>query len=138
MDTGLLKACARLPLNDVGNGARFKTYFGSRAIWAPRVGWAVLLRGVWTLDLCEIEVRRMAHLVATLMVEEANHIAPGADLAGRRDDHLRFAVASGESARIDGMLREASVNLVGCLDVVRSRQSELRRILPKGVRHGHV
>lgn len=175
MDASLFRACARLPLNDTGNGARFKVYFGDRTRWSPRVGWGLLRCGRWMVDADGIEVRRLAHRVASFMVEEADHIEPDSDvarelrqlvarlaaidgrpglavvrgelrrrveaiegpLARRRADHRRFAVLTGTSARIDAMLREASVNLVGSLGRCRTVAAR-RPLVAEGVRHGHV
>lgn len=175
MDAALFRACARLPLNDTSNGARFKVYFGDRARWSPRIGWGVLRCGRWVVDPDGIEVRRLAHRVASFMVEEADHIEPDSDvsrelrqlvarlaaidgrpglavvrgelrrrveaidgpLARRRAEHRSFAVLTGTSARIDAMLREASVNLVGSFG--RRRVETARQpMVAEGVRHGHV
>jgi putative DNA primase/helicase len=145
----LLAACAKFELNDTGNARRFKAYFGDQAIWVPRVGWHVWTGKVWKLDADEVEVRRLAQLIAGRLLAEIGHIvldprrvperdalvAQIADLddspqsailkgdlrrrldalekpvAALRADHRRFARSTGNTARIDALLREAGVNL---------------------------
>lgn len=71
----LLAQCARLPLNDFGNGQRFELHFGGDVLWVPRVGWFVWTGQRWIKDKDEIEVRRRAQQLGRLISDEIPHVA---------------------------------------------------------------
>lgn len=64
------KICASLPLNDYGNGMRFKTHFGKDVLWVPRVGWFEWCGTHWKRDPDEIGLRRKAHQMTDLIAKE--------------------------------------------------------------------
>jgi len=150
---------AHYPLNDIGNGMRFETYFGDQALRVPRVAWHTWNGTHWARDDDELKVREMAQLVSPQILQELPHIAledwekraidglPVAraeakrlgDLAertheeeeelgrarasvsrgeaakkalgGRKAEHRRWSKTTGNSGKIDAMLKEAGVNL---------------------------
>ncbi len=66
--------CAALPLNDFGNGQRFAVHFGENAMWVPRVGWFTWDGRRWAKDADEIEVRKLAQKLGSLIEREIPHI----------------------------------------------------------------
>lgn len=66
--------CASLPLNDHGNGQRFVIHFGNDALWVPRVGWFTWDGRRWRKDQDEIEVRRLAQRLGSLIALEIPHL----------------------------------------------------------------
>lgn len=66
--------CAALPLNDHGNGQRFAVHFGADAMWVPRVGWFTWDGKRWRKDPDEIEVRRLAQRLGSLIALEIPHL----------------------------------------------------------------
>lgn len=62
--------CCGLPLNDYGNGQRFKAYFGENLMWVPRVGWFTWTGQVWRKDPDEIAVRSKAQRLGEMVVRE--------------------------------------------------------------------
>ncbi|WP_170133811.1 DNA primase family protein [Palleronia aestuarii] len=72
-------ACANFPLNDIGNGQRFVTYFGSDVIRVSRVGWFVWTEKVWKKDQEDGRgfsplVRALAQQISTKMAAEVPFI----------------------------------------------------------------
>lgn len=155
---------AGYPLNDIGNGQRFATYFGEDVVRVPRIAWHVWCGTHWAKDDDDLKIRAMAQSVSPRILDEIPHlvledwertaltrfaaakadvkrleaedelseeqeaelekakidVAKGAAakkaLAGRRQDHVRFAKSTGNSGRIDAMLREAGIPLARKLD----------------------
>jgi putative DNA primase/helicase len=63
------------PLNDIGNGLRFATYFGEDALHVQRVGWYVWDGLRWERDRDGVAFRRRAQRVSELMLHELMHLA---------------------------------------------------------------
>ena len=68
------RECAAFPLNDYGNGQRFYCHFGQDVIWVPRVGWFVWSGARWEKDADEIEARRRAQRLGSLIEREVPHL----------------------------------------------------------------
>ena len=66
--------CARLPLNDYGNGQRFVRHFGDDVMWVPRVGWFVWSGSRWEKDPDEILTRRHAQKLGGLIEQEIPYV----------------------------------------------------------------
>jgi putative DNA primase/helicase len=66
---------AAFPLNDIGNGKRFRTYFGEDIMFVPRVGWFAWDSIRWAKDADELVVRGKAQKVSELMLREIEHMA---------------------------------------------------------------
>jgi len=62
---------AQLPLNDYGNGQRLVIHFGGDLMFVPRMGWFVWTGKVWAQDFDGMRVRRFAHRIPPLILEEA-------------------------------------------------------------------
>ncbi len=157
---------AAFPLNDIGNGQRFVTYFGEDVLWVPRVGWFTWTGQVWRKDDDGLEVRAKGQKVSARMLTEIEHLVMAdweVSLLAREDDfkatiariekipvpdrsaddqhelikardrlqmvagakdrfakrktrHRSYAQTTGNSARIDALLKEASVTLARALD----------------------
>jgi putative DNA primase/helicase len=157
------RECAGFPLNDIGNGQRFRAYFGQDVMSVPRVGWYVWDGRVWAKDDDEIAVRGKGQQVSGLMEREVLHLVlsdrqmallaredavkaeydraaavtgedghPPEDakaamarlgveldliaklkrtLGDQRKAHRSYARTTGNSARIDALLKEASIAL---------------------------
>lgn len=67
---------ANLPLNDYGNGQRFKIHFGEDVIYVPRVSWFTWSGMVWEKDPDNLAVRRKAQKIAALIEAETKFIEP--------------------------------------------------------------
>lgn len=61
---------ARLPLNDIGNGRRFATYFGPDVMSVPRVGWYTWAGTHWAKDPDKLAVRAMAQTISERILGE--------------------------------------------------------------------
>lgn len=75
------RICAALPLNDYGNGQRFKIHFGNDALFVGRVGWHVWDEKRWLKD-DEIskgispQIRARAQKMGELIEAEIPHLEP--------------------------------------------------------------
>jgi putative DNA primase/helicase len=65
---------AAFPLNDIGNGKRFTTYFGDDVMSVPRVGWFAWDSTRWAKDDDKLAVRSKAQQVSDLMLREIEHL----------------------------------------------------------------
>lgn len=159
-------AASRFPLNDIGNGRRFVTYFGDSAMRIPRVGWFTWCGTHWKRDDDELAVRRLGQQISALMEREIERLtlddwqmqaldtldadeaelkrltankSPSEEeraalgeiemkvrkarglrayLSHIKKTHRAFAKSTGNSAKIDAMLREGSVSISHTLDAV--------------------
>lgn len=151
--------CGGYPLNDIGNGQRFKTYFGANVLSVPRVGWFTWAGFRWEKDEDKLAIRTLAQQVSSLMLKEVEFLVlepwekdrldalPSAraeaellqakaertaedeeklqalwakvrrgeeikKLVGkRRSEYRTFAKSTGNSAKIDAMMKEAEPGL---------------------------
>jgi putative DNA primase/helicase len=90
-DEALANECALFPLNDFGNGKRFKGYFGSECLFVPRVSWFVWEGRLWAQDDDQLEVRRFAQNVSAKISREAQYI--------RLEEWEEMQVEAGDQAR---------------------------------------
>lgn len=113
------RACAQLPLNDVGNGRRFVAYYGNDLIHVPRVGWFVWDGRRFGHDPDTIAARRLAQAVSGRIELEAAHLA----LSPRS-----MALLADEEA-VRGELARAEAEAGGeRTDAVRAARAKLDRI----------
>lgn len=66
----VLRSCASLPLNDFGNGQRFKAHFGQDVIWVPGIGWHVWRETHFAVDRHKIAVRGLSQRLGDLIARE--------------------------------------------------------------------
>lgn len=123
-------------LNDTGNAARLEARYGDRLMHVPEIGWHVWIRsgggGRWALSTST--ATRWAQRTAQLIGEEVEHAQVEADearrkveAAGGEDKELEARAkalaaqakaarewhrASGNAARVEGMLKMAAPNLL--------------------------
>lgn len=90
-DEALTNECALHPLNDFGNGKRFKGYYGSECLFVPRVSWFVWEGRLWAQDDDQLEVRRFAQKVSAKIAREAQYI--------RLEEWEEMQVEAGDQAR---------------------------------------
>ncbi|MBD3785647.1 MAG: hypothetical protein IE922_01575 [Sphingomonadales bacterium] len=90
--------CAKLPLNDFGNGQRFLEHHGDDVCNVPRVGWHLWTGTRWQLDPDEIAVRRLAQGVSSLIAKETRYL----DLGERQQEII--AAAEGAEAEIADLM----------------------------------
>lgn len=117
-----LQECAGLPLNDIGNGRRFRVHFGGEVLWVPRVGWFSWTGKVWKKDPDEIEVRKRGQQISELIEKEIAllvlsdwHMEMLAKKAALLDRRLILAQSAGEDGKlapeIEAELREVDQDL---------------------------
>ncbi len=113
------RACAALPLNDVGNGRRFVVYYGADLIHVPRVGWYVWDGRRYQHDPDAIAARRLAQQVSGRIELEAAHVSlsPRSMAMLAEEDEVRAALAQAEA--------EAGGEKT---DAVRAARAKLERI----------
>jgi len=92
-DEALAQACALFPLNDYGNGQRFKSYFGADCLFVPRVSWFVWTGKLWEQDDDQLETRRHAQQISSKISREAVYI--------RLEDWENDKIDAGDLARED-------------------------------------
>lgn len=90
-DEALANECALFPLNDFGNGKRFKGYYGGECLFVPRVSWFVWEGRLWAQDDDQLEVRRFAQKVSAKIAREAQYI--------RLEEWEEMQVEAGDQAR---------------------------------------
>lgn len=71
----VIRACALHPLNDYGNGLRFRAYFGRDVLWNPRLGWFTWQGKVWQQDPDDVAVREKAQQLSGLLASEIPFLA---------------------------------------------------------------
>lgn len=91
-------ACAKLPLNDVGNGQRLLLHHGADVCNVPRVGWHLWTGQRWQLDPDEIAVRRMAQGLSDLIAKETRYL-----VIGEQQQEI-IAAAEGAEAEIEDLM----------------------------------
>nr|WP_281374077.1 phage/plasmid primase, P4 family [Rhizobium rhizolycopersici] len=67
----ILENCAREPETDIGNARRFIERYGDRILHVTNVGWHGYTDGRWLEDASGAVVRRLAHLTAEFIDDEA-------------------------------------------------------------------
>lgn len=115
-DSGSLNLrCARLPKNDIGNARRLIERFGEDLLFVQDIGWHVWTGKLWNAERGEMEAQLRAHQVSQLVKDEAEALEEDGPWGGesekafaeRLERHHKWAIASGNSARVHALLREA-------------------------------
>lgn len=96
-----LSECAGFPLNDYGNGLRFRAHFGADTMFVPRVGWFTWSGQVWQKDDDQLAVRSHAQKLTDLIIREMPYLpmpeterallAQRNDIISRRSDLEKIA-----------------------------------------------
>jgi putative DNA primase/helicase len=98
---------AQFEQNDIGNAQRLINQFGDRLRYVVNVGWYAWDGRRWKIDEGEVAVKRFAHLTAKAIFAEVAFLAdPKAQEA-----RAKWAISSGYSARIAGMMSQAEPHL---------------------------
>jgi putative DNA primase/helicase len=103
-------AAAAFPLNDIGNGKRFATYFGEDVMSVPRVGWFSWDSTRWAKDVDKIAVRTRAQKVSDLMLREIEHMAVE-PWEKKRLDELPAAIAAAKGLEAQSRTPEQDAEL---------------------------
>lgn len=87
LDRERLEAAAREPLNDVGNAARMKLWFGADLFFVRDVGWHYWAGTHWELKGGDEYALRMAQMIGPLIIEETDMLSmwPHEDRAIERE-----------------------------------------------------
>lgn len=117
-----LDRSARLPLNDYGNGQRLMVHFGEDLMFVPRLGWHAWTGKVWAQDFDGMGVRRIAHRVPPLILEESVRLS----LSARDKEILRAAR--------DGADALTALELVASAERTPEQTMELGRLRALAVR----
>lgn len=109
---------AKLELNDVGNGERFMARYGRDALFVREVGWHHWDGKRWARAGADQAVRRMAHATARGILEEVDAVSHLMNRGGWPNEDgdpvalmqrlFGWATDSGDSGRLNGMLKEAA------------------------------
>lgn len=124
------RACAALPLNDLGNGRRLQAHFGEDLIWVPRVGWHVWDGTRWAADPDAIAVRRVAQELGPKIAAEVWHIALSDIEMARLAERGKLAtdLATAEADEPPDMARISQLRAqIADLTVLAKRLTALRR-----------
>ena len=76
-----VEECSRQPLNDIGNGHRFRIHFGRDILFVSQVGWFVWDGARWKRDPeisrdCSPLIRSRAHNMSALIEQEVDFLQP--------------------------------------------------------------
>lgn len=111
-DADLIRRIAEQPRNDSGNAERFIARYGGDVIHVVRDGWFYFDDRIWSRELGEVAGKLYAQDTARRIPAETR-LMVGDGVWGKAEerDHSRFATASGNVARINGMLDVAASRL---------------------------
>lgn len=93
--------------NDLGNARRLISRFGEKMRYVVNVGWHAWDGKRWARDDADVSVRRFAHSTAKAIFGETAHVLDRKMAEAR----AKWAIASGYSSRINGMLAQAEPHL---------------------------
>ena len=148
-DPSLDAALYREPRNDIGNARRFVRRFGRALIFVPELGWHAWTGTHWSREQGDRAAMRYAQATAEAIRAEAAALAeadddgfkvplePGetaADRAESVEKHYKFAIISGNAAKLKGMIEIAATDL----EVCRSRDSLDRDLRLLNVANGTI
>lgn len=108
---------AGYPLNDLGNAMRLIVSHGTALRYVVGIGWHVWDERRYKVDPDLIDARKLAHETARAMLTQAFDIrAITEKKAKARDQIIKFAISSGNTNRITGMLSQAEPHLAADAD----------------------
>jgi putative DNA primase/helicase len=119
---------AAFPLNDIGNGKRFCTYFGEDVMFVPRVGWFAWDGCRWAKDSDELVVRGKAQKVSELMLREIEHMAVE-PWEKKRLDELPAAIAAAKGLEAQTRTPEQDAELDKLWAKVRAGEALKKEVL---------
>lgn len=109
-----LASMTRMQQNDIGNADRLIKRFGDQLCYIVNVGWHVWDGRRWSRDEGDIAARKFAQQTAKSIFEEAAHLPDPESVKSRS----KWAIASGNSARLAGMLSQAAPHLAQGIDAL--------------------
>lgn len=121
--------CARLPLNDYGNGQRYVIHFGRDVMWVPRVGWFTWEERVWVQDHDGIAARRKAQSIGALIARETRYLfrSPADAAALAEADQAREVLAELEGVPVKDRTDEQRAALVAARAAVAEGNAIVER-----------
>ncbi len=103
---------AGYPLNDLGNAARLIASHGAALRYVVGIGWHVWDERRYVFDPATVAARKLAHKVVRAMLMQAFDVkALTKEKAKTRETVIKFAVGSGNTNKIGGMLAQAEPHL---------------------------
>lgn len=108
---------AGYPLNDLGNAMRLIVSHGTALRYVVGIGWHVWDDRRYKIDPGLIDARKLAHETAREMLTQAFDIRAITEKKTKaRDQIIKFAINSGNTTRIMGMLSQAEPHLAADAD----------------------
>lgn len=105
------------PLNDIGNAARLIAKHGAALRYVVGIGWHVWDGRRYEFDPATVAARRLAHATAREMLTHAFDMTTrGKGDEDRKKALVKFAVGSGNTSKINGMLSQAEPSLAVSTD----------------------
>lgn len=109
--------CAYFARNDIGNAQRLMVRYGHDMMFVRNVGWHWFIGTHWDLESGDGAVRIAAQHTTARIRREAKALKPmdnegDKQFNGRIDAHRKFATASGNSAKISGMIAQAEPHML--------------------------
>jgi putative DNA primase/helicase len=100
------------PLNDIGNAKRLIAQHGTAMRYVVSIGWHVWDGRRYLYDPATVDARRLAHDTAREMLTHAFDMPDrNKEQSELRKTLIKFAVASGNTSKINGMLSQAEPHL---------------------------
>lgn len=115
---------ARLPQNDLGNGARLRARCGKDLIFVPEIGWLGWSGKIWSAEDGHDLARKAAHDTARAMRREALALISAGPVEGEDNETFekrvkgfrRFVKDCGNVSRINAMLEAAAPYVAARID----------------------
>jgi putative DNA primase/helicase len=98
--------CSREPQNDTGNGKRLLKHFGPDLLHVRSIGWYAWAGTHWEGEGGIEAATRCAQITAARILLEAD-VMTGDALKARQKARRKYSVSSGNTGKIDGMLKQA-------------------------------
>ena len=119
---------SRHPRSDLGNASRLIARFGNDLMFVENVGWHVWDGRRWSSASGGHKAQKLAHHTSERIRDEADAMQeagpyPGEapkDFEVRIAAHRKYSISSGNSGKIDGMLRQAEPDLLRRADELDS------------------
>jgi putative DNA primase/helicase len=100
------------PLNDIGNAVRLIDHHGAALRYVVGLGWHVWDTRRYKVDPGTIDARKLCHETVRNMLLQAFDIRANTEKQGKtREAIIKFAISSGNTNKITGMLAQAEPHL---------------------------
>ncbi len=114
---------AGYPLNDLGNAARLIASHGASLRYVVGIGWHAWDGRRYEFDPATVAARKLAHkTVRSMLLQAFDTKALTKEKAKARETVIKFAVGSGNTNKISGMLAQAEPHLACEADSLNSNQ----------------